>query len=114
LDAVTRAAAAGDIPDVEVEDDEGDSSGRKGAVHKALKGKAEEQKREGGAIRGGVSSAEIKTMMQKSNKGKSSGRIVPQDERPEALQLVCNLICTYTHNTHIHTDTTHTHTQSLA
>ncbi len=91
LDAVTRAAAAGDIPDVEVEDDEGDSSGRKGAVHKALKGKAEEQKREGGAIRGGVSSAEIKTMMQKSNKGKSSGRIVPQDERPEALQLVCSL-----------------------
>jgi hypothetical protein len=53
-------------------------------------------------------------MMQQSNKGKSSDRIVPQDERPEALQLVCNLICTYTHNTHIHTDTTHTHTQSLA
>jgi len=114
LDAVMRAAAAGDIPDVEVEDDEGNSSGRKGAVHKALNGKPDGQNREGGAKRGGVSSAAVKEMMQQSNKGKSSDRIVPQDERPEALQLVCNLICTYTHNTHIHTDTTHTHTQSLA
>jgi hypothetical protein len=91
LDAVTRAAAAGDIPDVEVEDDEGNSSGRKGAVHKAFNGKPEGQKREGGAIRGGVSSAEVKEMMQQSNKGKNSDRIVPRDERPEALQLVCNL-----------------------
>ena len=91
LDAVTRAAAAGDIPDVEVEDDEGKSSGRKGAVHKAFNGKTQGQKREGGAIRGGVSSAEVKEMMQQRNLGKSSDRIVPQHERPEALQLVCSL-----------------------
>ena len=59
--------------------------------HSINNGKAEGQKREGGAIRGGVSSAEVKEMMQQRNMGKSFDRIVPRVERPYSLQLVCNL-----------------------
>ena len=76
-DAVAQAAAAGDIPDVEVE--EGDGRGG-GVVHAPVKGGG--VGKGPGPGKGGVNGASrvgqgvVKDMLQASSNGKVSGRVV--------------------------------------
>lgn len=79
-DAAARAAAADDIPDVEV--DEGGAGG--GPLQTPVKD-AEAEK--GDARKVGAGKGDVIKMLQTSNKGKSSGQVLQQG-RPEALQLV--------------------------